>query len=105
MPIVAGNTLISSSTVQGVALLIVFVGSGSFSRLIKPSVTWKMCPLTCCDSSDANHVTKGATSLASPLSSEPAMMPLSDLNSRASLGTLVVIRVEALGAIALAVTP
>ena len=39
MPIVAGNTLISSSTLQGVVLLMVLVASGSFKRVTRPLVT------------------------------------------------------------------
>ena len=104
-PIVAGKTLIISSTVHRLSFWMVLIGSGSFNSVTSPSVTWKMCPLTCSDSSDANQVTNGATSSASPSNPAPAAMPREFLKSRDSCGTLVVIRVAALGAIELTVTP
>ena len=105
IPMVAGKTLISSSTLQGPSFWMVFTGSGWFSKVTSPAVTWKTCPLTWADSSDASQVTKGATSSASPNSPEPAVMPRDERRSRDSCGTLPVMRVWALGAMELAVTP
>ena len=52
-------------------------------------------------------MTKGATSSGSPLSEVvvPLVIPRAARKLRASSGTLVVIRVEALGEMELAVTP
>ena len=104
---VAGNTRVSSSTVHFPCFWMVLTGSGSFSRLIKPSVTWKTWPFTWVASSETSHVTMGAMSFGPPrrVMLAPVLMPRAALNSRASSGTLVIILVEALGEMALAVTP